>query len=148
MTLTAEQRGDLAEELLPIAARLACLVHGDGGVEDVQQLLDGYDVQELTALAVVLAGLVDPTANAADTLEYLRWDEHGRTVPPPQFTGTIRRIAGYRPRVVKLHDPRRDAHRLYQRGMSAVDIAAQVGVTERTAYRWVKAWRREGKASA
>jgi Homeodomain-like domain len=147
-TPTAEQLGDLAESLMPVAAKLACIVHDEGGVEDVQQLLDGFGFQELTGLAVVLASLVDPATRTADALSYLVWDEHGQPTMPPDVVGTIRGLAGHRPRVVKLRDPRRDARRLHERGLTPEQIAAHVRVTERTVFRWIKAWRQEAEASA
>lgn len=57
---TAEARGDLAERMLPVAAHMAMLVHGDGGPQDIADVLAGLDATERTALIVVLAGLVDP----------------------------------------------------------------------------------------
>jgi hypothetical protein len=56
----AEARGDLAERMLPVAAQMAMLVHGDGGPGDIAQVLAGLDDTERNALVVVLAGLVDP----------------------------------------------------------------------------------------
>lgn len=58
--LSAEQRGDLAERMLPVAANLAVLVHGDGGPEDIATALAALDDTEKNALLVVLAGMVDP----------------------------------------------------------------------------------------
>ncbi len=58
--LSAQECGDLAEEMLPVAARLATIVQGDGGREDVAELLGRLDLMQTGALAVVLAGLVDP----------------------------------------------------------------------------------------
>lgn len=59
-TLTDSQRGDLAEQMLPVAAHLAVLVHGDGGPEDIAEVLAGLDETQKNALIVVLAGMVDP----------------------------------------------------------------------------------------
>jgi hypothetical protein len=147
-TFTATQRGDLAESLLPVAAQLACIVHGEGGPEDVRQLLDGLGQQELTGLAVVLAGLVDPAQRAAEALDFLCWDERGLPIDPVEAKGTIRGLTGHRSSVVRIHDPRSIAHRMYVRGVHPEAIAAQVDVTERTIYRWVQAWRREARVSA
>ena len=60
MSLSVEQRGDLVERMLPEAANLALLVHGDGGPEDIAQALAGLDETEKNALIVVLASMVDP----------------------------------------------------------------------------------------
>lgn len=59
-SMSAEQRGDLAEQMLPTAAHLAVLVHGDGGPEDIAEVLAGLDGTAKNALIVVLAGMVDP----------------------------------------------------------------------------------------
>ncbi|MFF1298209.1 MULTISPECIES: helix-turn-helix domain-containing protein [unclassified Streptomyces] len=59
-TLSAQQRGDLVQAMLPVAANLAVLVHGDGGPEDIADVLAGLDDTAKNALIVVLAGMVDP----------------------------------------------------------------------------------------
>lgn len=58
--LSESEREDLAEALVPAAAELVCLVHGDGGRQDVQALVDRLDETQRAALLVVLAGMVDP----------------------------------------------------------------------------------------
>ena len=58
--MTVEQRGSLVERMLPQAANLALLVHGDGGPEDIAEVLAGLDETEKNALIVVLASMVDP----------------------------------------------------------------------------------------
>lgn len=93
MTLTAEQRGDLAENLLPVAARLACLVHGDGGPRDVHQAVARLSQDERDALLIVLAGLVNPDAQLNQLLSYITWDENGRPDRPTKVTGTLRDLA-------------------------------------------------------
>lgn len=90
---TIESRGDLAERLLVTATHLACLVHGDGGPQDVADTLDALTADETRALVVVLAGLVDPETPIRDALGYLDWDEHGRPADPPRQEGTLRDIA-------------------------------------------------------
>lgn len=80
--LSAEDRGDMAEALLPVAANLVLLVHGDGGPEDVQAVLDGLSEAQRTALLVVLAGLVDPDQSMGRALGWLEHDEAGRPVVP------------------------------------------------------------------
>lgn len=69
--LTAQQRGDLAESMLSVAAHLAMLVHGDGGPEDVQEVLAGLDETQRAGLIVVLAGLVDPDQPISHALGWL-----------------------------------------------------------------------------
>ncbi|MET8585679.1 hypothetical protein ABZX39_33150 [Streptomyces collinus] len=75
--LTAEQRGDLAEQMLPVAAHLAVLVHGDGGPEDVAEVLADLDDTQKNALLVVLAGLVDPEQPVGKALTWLDVTKHG-----------------------------------------------------------------------
>ncbi|MDX3672777.1 hypothetical protein [Streptomyces europaeiscabiei] len=94
MTATAEERGDLAERMLPLAAHLACIVRGEGGPEDVEDALSGLTGHEQTALIVALAGLIDPDTLLADALAYLTWDEHGQPSPPVRRDHrTIRTLA-------------------------------------------------------
>jgi hypothetical protein len=82
--LDARARGDLAEELLPVAARLATIVQGDGGPEDVQELLESLDSYKVGCLAVVLAGLVDPDRPLGALWGWVDFDEHGNRVSPDQ----------------------------------------------------------------
>lgn len=92
--LTPEQRGDLAEEMLPTAAHLAVLVHGDGGPEDVAQVLAGLDDTQKNALIVVLAGLVDPEQPVGKALGWLDFNEHGSlTVPSWSEQRSVRDLA-------------------------------------------------------
>lgn len=79
-TLTAAERGDLAEDMLPVAARLATIVHGDGGPEDVAQVLGVLDGREKDALIVVLAGLADPDRPLAALLGWVDFDEAAQPV--------------------------------------------------------------------
>jgi hypothetical protein len=72
----------MAEQLLPIAAQLAVLVHGDGGPQDVQAVLEQLDEAQRTALIVVLAGLVDPEQPMGKALGWLDFDEHGDLTVP------------------------------------------------------------------
>jgi hypothetical protein len=80
--MSAEQRGDLAEEMLPKAANLAVLVHGDGGPEDVAKVLEGLDDTQKNALIVILAGLVDPDQSMGKALGWLDFNEHGSLTVP------------------------------------------------------------------
>jgi hypothetical protein len=92
--LNAEQRGDLAEQMLPTAAHLAVLVHGDGGPEDVAEVLAGLDETQKNALIVVLAGLVDPEQPVGKALGWLDFNEHGTlTVPSWSEDRSVRELA-------------------------------------------------------
>lgn len=93
-TLTPEQKGDLAEQMLPVAAHLAVLVHGDGGPEDIRQVLEGLDETQKSALIVVLAGLVDPDQPVGKALDWLDFNEHGSlTVPSWSEDRRVRDLA-------------------------------------------------------
>jgi hypothetical protein len=85
-TLSAERKGDLAEQMLPVAAHLAVLVHGDGGPEDVRQVLEGLDETQKNALIVVLAGLVDPEQPIRKALGWLSFNEHGDLTVPASWS--------------------------------------------------------------
>jgi len=92
--MNAEQRGDLAEQMLPTAAHLAVLVHGDGGPEDVAEVLAGLDETQKNALIVVLAGLVDPEQPVGKALGWLDFNEHGTlTVPSWSEDRSVRELA-------------------------------------------------------
>ncbi|WP_030188288.1 hypothetical protein [Streptomyces violaceorubidus] len=84
-SMSPEQRGDLAERMLPEAANLAVLVHGDGGPEDVAQVLAGLSAAEKDALIVVLAGLVDPEQPVGRALGWLDFNEHGSLTVPASW---------------------------------------------------------------
>lgn len=78
------ERGDLAEEMLPVAAGLVAVVHGDGGREDVGNILRRLDDTQKNALLVVLAGLVDPDRPVGEALGWMTFDEYGRRALPPR----------------------------------------------------------------
>jgi hypothetical protein len=92
---TAEERADMVEELLPQAANLVALVHGDGGPRDIHQALARLDATQKEALLVILAALVDPDRPMSRALAWVDFDEYGRTVVPPAWSqhGTIRDLA-------------------------------------------------------
>ena len=93
-TLSPEQRGDLAERMLLTAANMTVLVHGDGGPEDVAQVLAGLDDTAKNALIVVLAGLVDPDQPVGKALGWLDFTEHGTlTVPSWSEQRSVRDLA-------------------------------------------------------
>jgi hypothetical protein len=82
--MTAVQRAELAEAMLPKAAHLAAIVHGDGGPEDVAQALAGLDDTQKNALIVVLAGLVDLEQPVGKGLSWLNVTKHG-ALPVPSW---------------------------------------------------------------
>ncbi|MFJ2752744.1 hypothetical protein [Streptomyces sp. NPDC087297] len=81
-TLSLKERGDLAERMLPVAGRLASIVRGDGGLQDVQHVIWSLGEQERVALLVVMAGLIDPDAPVSDALRWLEFNENGETIVP------------------------------------------------------------------
>lgn len=92
--MSPTDRGDLAEAMLPVAANLAVLVHGDGGPEDVSEVLAGLDDAQRNALIVVLAGLVDPDRPLGAVLGWLDFNEHGQQVVPDwNDKATLRAVA-------------------------------------------------------
>lgn len=92
--LTVEERGDMAERMLPVAANLVTLVHGDGGPRDVHQALARLDAAEKDALLVVLAGLVDPDQPLGSALGWLEFTEdRDLTVPPWTEQRSVRDLA-------------------------------------------------------
>ncbi|GAA3154180.1 hypothetical protein ACFQ0X_43975 [Streptomyces rectiviolaceus] len=92
--MTVEERGDLAERLLPVAANLVTLVHGDGGPQDVHGVLATLDSHEKDALLVVLAGLVDPEQPLGKALGWLEFTEDRDLAVPPWTDGrAVRELA-------------------------------------------------------
>lgn len=75
--MNAQQRGDLAEKMLPVAAHLAVLVHGEGGPEDIAEVLSGLDETQKNALLVVLAGMVDPEQPVGKGLSWMAVTKNG-----------------------------------------------------------------------
>lgn len=140
MTLTAEQRGDLAEQLLPIAARLSCIVHGDGGARDAHQAIARLGQDQRDALLIVLAGLVNPDAQLDQLLSFVAWDEHGRPDWPVKVDGTLRDLAddwwdnhwsaGHQSRGISAHNAAiiEDTAMLAAIGCTRDEIARRVGV--------------------
>lgn len=142
--MTPAERGDLAARLLPIAAGLACLIHGDGDQRDVHQMITRLDRDERDALIVVLAGLIDPDTSLIDALGYVTWDETGRpATTKPILVGSIRDVAQLRTTPsgfdeIFLAEQKHAAYVLhYGRDFDQRDVAAQLGVHERTISRWL-----------
>ncbi|MDX3232947.1 hypothetical protein [Streptomyces sp. ME19-01-6] len=92
--MTMEERGDMVEELLPVAAHLAVLVHGDGGPRDVHQAIARLSPAQRDALIVILAGLVDPDRPMGAVLGWLDFNEHGESIVPEwNDKATLRAVA-------------------------------------------------------
>jgi hypothetical protein len=79
MTTAIREPEGMAERLMPVAAHLVTLVHGDGGPVDVQEALARLDSAEKDGLLVVLAGLVDPDQPMGRALGWLDADMPART---------------------------------------------------------------------
>lgn len=106
-------RGDLAEAMLPVAARLSVITRGEGGPEDTRDILSSLTPEQTTALVIVLAGLTDPDAPLGAVLGWLDFDEYGRpTVPDWDDRTTLRDIAedDYRPPESSLDETAVDAY--------------------------------------
>jgi hypothetical protein len=84
------QRGDLAEAMVPLAARLAGAVH-DRDPAAVACLLGKVPAGAKDALAVVLAAMVDVDQSPRDLLAWVRWDERGQPRPAPGAGASGRR---------------------------------------------------------
>ncbi|TQF04796.1 hypothetical protein E6W39_24420 [Kitasatospora acidiphila] len=143
--LTAAERGELAERLLPVAAKLACVVRGDGDHHDVAHHTEHLDRTELIALIVVLAGLVDPDQRVTDALSYLTWDEHGRPAPATKSgPTTIRNLAGrvggpmeLGADMVSTSERIQRARHLYLHdGLTVTEVARAIGAGPKTVARW------------
>ncbi|MFD5564471.1 hypothetical protein [Kitasatospora griseola] len=134
MILTATERGDLAERLVPVAAALACVVHGEGDRRDIAHILNQLDSAERDGLIVVLAGLVDPDQRVDQTLGYLTWDEYGASAARPNVVKTIRQTAAliYTPtdeRTRRSLAIVEDTAELARQGLNRDEIASRIGVS-------------------
>jgi hypothetical protein len=147
-TLTATERGDLAERMLPVAGRLVGIVHGDGGAADVAHATNLLDRVELLAVIVALAAMADPEQPVSDALAHITWDEHGLPLadPPPAAKRTIRALAPadvVTPSGVRAlleSEQRLEARRLVvELGMKYPEVGERVGVTPDTIGRWARA---------
>lgn len=144
-TLTAAERGDLAERMLPIAARIACITNGDGDANDINHALNPLDRQELVAVIVCLGAMVDPAQGLRESLGFIDWDENGLplAVEPRYGDGTIRSLVPSHVHTpVKVDDLIEHEQRLQARhmhcnlGMHSEEIAAHLPVCARTIRRW------------
>lgn len=84
---SSEELGDLAESLVPVAQQLIGAVHDDGPGA-VARVFAIVPPAHLQALAIVLAGMCDPTKKPSDMLAWVNWD--GVTHRDPTlFDGTL-----------------------------------------------------------
>jgi hypothetical protein len=144
--VNADQRGELAANLLPYAAGLACIVQGDGDATDVAHLLNQMNYQEQIALIVVLAGLVDTSRSLVDALSWLTWDKDGNPLPETRRSrskGTVADIAKFEQKpndnhALLLHEQKVMARCMNRRpDVSHTNIAEHFGIDERTVGRWI-----------
>lgn len=94
--LTAEQRGDLVEAVMPEAAGLVVDVH-EGSADDIRTRLAGLSRHELEALAVVLAALAEPDRPLKEALAWVDFDEHGDRIPPSRVTRSEKAVRDLAP---------------------------------------------------
>lgn len=71
---TPHDLGDLAEAMVPVAAQLVGAVH-DEGIVGVARILSIVKTEDMPALAVVLAAMVDPCRTVPELLEWVTWDD-------------------------------------------------------------------------
>lgn len=107
--LTAEQRGDMAEALLPEAAGLVVDVH-EGSPDDIATRLAGLSRHELEAVAVILAALADPDRGIREALAWVDFDENGNRLYPSDLTRSQKVVRDLAPGLV--------------RSLSGVDVVA------------------------
>ena len=151
--LSAEQRGDMVEVLLPEAAGLVVDVH-EGSAEDIKTRLAGLTRHELEGLAVVLAALADPDQGIREALAWVDFDENGNRLYPSERTRSQKSVRELAPQerrelagvdVVAVHRalavggegvPLTQAERRlaievgYRRGLPVKVIAERLGMSE------------------
>lgn len=91
----AQARGDLAESLIPVAASLIGAVH-EGGPVEVERVLSILAPENLPALAVVLAAMVDPDRPMSALLGWVTFDEHGAPPPAGDLSRQVAAVYGVR----------------------------------------------------
>ncbi|MCX4606772.1 hypothetical protein OG402_40825 [Streptomyces anulatus] len=157
--LTASQRGDMVEALLPEAAGLVVDVH-EGSADDIKTRLRGLTRHELEAVTVVLAALADPDRSLKDALSWVDFDEHGQQATPPLVlvrsvrdaapvvkpkgrgidAAAVQRALSPGPAVDLNRDERRLAIEVgIRRGMTYDDVAQRLGMDRESVKR---AWER------
>jgi hypothetical protein len=147
--VTPEEGGDLVERLLPIAARIACVVNGDGDRHDIDHHTKRLDRQELIALVVLLGAMVDPNARVDDALGFITWDEHGRPAPPKVHGRLTIRSLGYdvegpttlgAERVLRSEQVQLARELHLGQGFTITEVARQLGVGPKTVQKWAGEW--------
>jgi hypothetical protein len=74
-----DDAGDLAEAMVPVAAALIGAVHDEGAVA-VARVLSVVAPENLPALCVVLAAMVDPDMSPGDLLAWVTFGEDANSV--------------------------------------------------------------------
>jgi hypothetical protein len=133
--LDARAKGKLAEQMVPVAAALACAVRDmDSG--GIGELLAGFTRQEFYGLAVVLAGMVPVDEPVTGLLGWVTWDErmrplrerrrqvHVRSVPL-QPCGTHAAFVRHRSNDERPCDACSGAEKAYQKQQSDARTAAR-----------------------
>lgn len=144
--LTASERGDLANRMLPVAGRLACILHGEGDARDVAHALDPLDRIELVAVIVNLAAMVDPDAPLADLLGYVTWDEHGMAAASQPHYGQLtprslvlsKSVTPSGSHQLLEQEQRITAFSLARAGVGPQEIGRRINIHERTVGRWLR----------
>ncbi|HMM95378.1 hypothetical protein [Phycicoccus sp.] len=132
---TPEALGDLAEALVPVAARLVGAVH-DEGITGVSRVLADLDPNHRTALCVVLAAMVDPDRTPSELLAWVTWDE---TPAEAYMQPSLLAVSSEPPAPALPTDPREwpdevclDYHRMSRRKNlpQPVDYRMEIGAKE------------------
>jgi hypothetical protein len=148
--VTPEEGGDRVEQLVPIAARIACVVNGDGDHHDVHHHTKGLGREDLLRLIVILGAMVDPDQAVDDALGFITWDEHGRPAPPV-VCGPRLRIRGLASDVkaptklgaaaVIRSEQIQQARELHLgQGYTMTEVGTRMGVDPDTVRKWAAEW--------
>jgi DNA-binding NarL/FixJ family response regulator len=131
----------IVDALVPVAARLVATVR-DYGPDDIAAILNPLDKARLYRLAIVLAAMVDPDANAA---QLLHWTTAGpvqsRDYTPPALRTAPADAVGV------IAERRAEIARLTAEGAGPTAIAARLGLAKRTVVRYQTALRAASKAA-
>lgn len=151
-----DRPGDLAERMVPLAAALSCVVHGDGDAGTVAYMLRRLSAAERDALLVVAVGMIPPEMPIRTALGWVDFDEEGRGLETrPDMRGTVRNLGQ---RVLdRTHVPMargpvdesrssRDwaelkcrAQELRDAGRSITEICRELEVSDKSVRRWTEA---------
>lgn len=141
--MTSEERGDLAESLVPVAAELTFLVR-DEGREAIGEWLDSHGVTDdwTRALLVVLAARSSVDITDEQAYDWITWDEHGAPLEQTIPLLPVLPVPAADPASVSLAVPGQPAAGAAIReartgaGMSQRALAAEAGVNHRTVSGW------------